>query len=307
MATPTRYSPHKSTQGSRFALSRSEVLGTLITMALLLSLLVPIFGAMEQKTKISTCQDNLRQFAGAVLLYGADYDHDMPFSISGHDQIGPEVASTREVGEFNLPLEVLPYVRNSGIFGCPDDHGFAVSGYVNLPGEGTVPYPIPPGAKVREAYGTSYRIIRQSFSEFEAQNPDGPFYDAVCPVNPALPGCRGLGDALIYPHHPGAPVPPPTPLSLAFFARPADTTLLADDWAWTSAAPEVGPAPMHPSGANLAFADGHVKFVSSAKERDAYCSGPTFSPARLTAGGQDRGPAFGDGSCNIGGAERQAN
>ena len=306
MATPQRNSPNRNAHGSRFAFSRAKLVTTIATFALFLTLLVPIFAAMAQKAEVQTCQDNLRQFTGAILLYSADYDRAMPFAISGHNQIGPEVASNREVQEFNLPLEVLPYVRDSGIFGCPEDNGFAGSGFVNLPGQGNVPFPVPSTTRARDAYGTSYRITRQSFTEFGNIAPGGPFYDAVCPLDPAEPGCRGLGDDLTLPGRPGPGVTPPSPLWLSFFARPAETTLLADDWAWANSPADGNPLPTHAGGANVAFADGHVKFVVSRQARDGYCAGPTFSPARLGARGRDRGPAFGDGSCNTGGLERRS-
>ena len=301
MAPPRKYFPNENSRRSLLALSQSEICGTLIAGTLLLSLLVPIFGAIERKSHLSTCQDNLRQFSAAILLYSADYDRAMPFAISGHNQVGPAAAAFSDAPEFNLPLEVLPYVHNSGIFTCPDDHGFAGEGFVNIPG--ATPLQVPATTSVAEAYGTSYQITRQSFTELSTDS--GPSYDAVCPISPAGRGCRGLGDLVSLPTQTGQLTPAPQPLTLPYFARPAETTLLSDDWAWTSTALQSEPLSMHPTGANFAFADGHVKFVPARAGRDAFCDGPTFSPARLTTGGQDRGAAFGDGSCNTAGQERR--
>ena len=67
MANSSRSSNH-TTLGAQFALSRAEVMGTTVTFARLLSLLLPLFTALVQKARVRTCQDNLRQFANAVLL-----------------------------------------------------------------------------------------------------------------------------------------------------------------------------------------------------------------------------------------------
>ena len=110
----------------------------------------------------------------------------------------------------------------------------------------------------------------------------------------------------------GAFTPPSTPLTLAFFARPSETRVIRDlnaPWEQFEGTPngfeEKNPAEIatHQQGINVAFADGHVKFIVSKATYNSFCDGPTLSPARAALAVDNF--AVGDGSCNTGGVERK--
>ncbi|PQV62763.1 hypothetical protein B1R32_12210 [Abditibacterium utsteinense] len=267
-----------------------ELLVVIAIIAILAAILFPVFGRARENARRTSCQSNLKQFMLAIMQYNQDYDEMMPLSISGNDQIGSVVAAANGVQPFNLANTLQPYVKSLQVFQCPDDNGFS-GGSPKAGG-----FSVPAGAKVWEAYGTSYKFTKENLSIAPStasfSNPTK-YYKAKSP------------DGLL-----GAPSgpftqQPPYPMPLAFYARPAETRMMRCYVAPWEKPIAVGKENVFHDSANIvAFADGHVKTVVSKAQYDSYCDGPTGSPARAKDPSGNYAPSFGDGSCNTGGLER---
>ena len=236
-----------------------------------------------------------------IMQYTHDYDEKMPLAIRTRDSVGPKMiglGTPVATEEFGVKTLIMPYVKSDQLFQCPNDNGFrryaptangAQAGGVNVPN----------GAKVWEAYGTSYKFTGQNFSQL----PSSAFGSVVWPK---IYRVRSSGDLVKIGGHDNVAagsVEPPFPVSVAFYARPAETRVMRCYFApWEPASTTSPDLPnlMHNSINVVAFADGHVKAITSQSGFNALCDGPTWSPSHV------EGAAGGDGSCNTMGLERRS-
>ncbi|MFA7373391.1 MAG: prepilin-type N-terminal cleavage/methylation domain-containing protein [bacterium] len=56
-----------------------ELLVTIAIIALLASILFPVFGKAREKARQATCQSNLKQISTAMMLYAQDWEEMLPF------------------------------------------------------------------------------------------------------------------------------------------------------------------------------------------------------------------------------------
>ncbi len=218
----------------------------------------------------------------------------MPLSISGKDQVGPKMIGVGGITqEFSVAYFLQPYVKSQQVFQCPDDNGFNSGATPKAGGQN-----IPSGSKVWEAYGTSYKFTKENLSMAPST---ATFTDATRTYNKTKSPDGLLGPA----GGTGGTQQPPYPMPLAFYARPTETRMMRCYVAPWEAPIGVGKENVFHDSANIiAFADGHAKTVVSKQQYDSYCDGPTASPARANDTSGKFGSAFGDGSCNTGGLER---
>lgn len=274
----------------RRAFTLIELLVVIAIIAILAAILFPVFAQAREKARIAGCQSNLKQFQMAILMYVQDYDEGMPLAVSGKNAVGPGIAAQYNIQEFGVHVEITPYVKNKGVFQCPDDTGLPAGSFAgtNLA--------VPAGMKVWNAYGSSYKFTKQNFSQPAVSGTPAPMLYADMVNNP--------GD-MVGPI--GGPYTsnPPCPMPLSYFARPTETRVMrcyTAGWETPAAATDV--TPFHKGGDTVSFMDGHIKFLSSKAAYDAVCNGPTSSPARVNPGLP--GYPNGDGSCNTGGQERKS-
>lgn len=99
-----------------------ELLMVIAIIAILSSILFPVFGQAREKARQSLCISNLRQLGMAAMLYAQDYDERMPNA----QWIGP--AAFPPNWSFGLSSRDLlePYVKNNGVFTCPSDTELSV-------------------------------------------------------------------------------------------------------------------------------------------------------------------------------------
>ena len=278
-----------------------ELLVVIAIIAILAAILFPVFARTREKARQSACQSNLKQFMLGIMQYTQDYDEMMPLGISGKNQIGPKVAADNGRPEFSVPQLIMPYVKSQQVFQCPDDNSFNGGAPSVRDAAGT--YTFAPSTKIWEAYGTSYKFLKQCFSTFPSTYTSGPLFNSSC--SGSFKGCQG-DESLVAPVGGATYNDPPFPLSVAFFARPTETRVLRCFVApWETPVASGDPNLMHPNADIIAFADGHVKTVISQAQYDSYCDGPTASPARANDPSGKYGPTFGDGSCNTMGVERK--
>jgi prepilin-type N-terminal cleavage/methylation domain-containing protein/prepilin-type processing-associated H-X9-DG protein len=100
----------KAPIGVRKAFTLIELLVVIAIIAILASILFPVFAKVREKARQITCASNLKQLGLGIIQYQQDYDEINPYAY----------------GNDNRPLatwctQILPYVKSVGVFKCPDD------------------------------------------------------------------------------------------------------------------------------------------------------------------------------------------
>ncbi|MCW3059945.1 MAG: prepilin-type N-terminal cleavage/methylation domain [Capsulimonas sp.] len=282
-------------QSRRSGFTLIELLVVIAIIAILAAILFPVFAQAREKARQTTCQSNLKGFMLAILQYNQDNDECMPISVSNEAQIGPLTAKTYGIPEFGVHAQIMPYVKSTEVFHCPDDAGFTAGTVYGGASSNTVPN----GTPVYQAWGTSYKFTKENLGLFPKGTP-------AFPANSAYSICKS--GSQVGP--PGPPAmhtqDPPFPMPTSYFARPSETRVMrcyVAPWDVVTSPTNNNPNHMHKNVDVMAFADGHVKTVISKQQYDSYCDGPTSSPLRNSnqPGYTD---GFGDGSCNSAGVER---
>jgi prepilin-type N-terminal cleavage/methylation domain-containing protein/prepilin-type processing-associated H-X9-DG protein len=275
-----------------------ELLVVIAIIAILAAILFPVFAQAREKARQVTCINNLKQFNLALLQYAQDADECMPMAINGKLQVGPGAVSDSggTLTEWGVHAQILPYVKSRGVFQCPDDSSLPAGTKV-----ANGAYSTKNAMEYFNAYGTSYKFTKENFGIVDAPN----FPNATYAYADAS---AGNPDDLVGAPNGTQDQAPPNPMPLSYFALPAQTRVMrcfVAPWEVSVPGKASDPIPFHKAGNTMAFADGHVKFVLSQAQYDSFCDGPTASPARVGTDGKDKGPQFGDGSCNSQGQERK--
>ncbi|GAB4465014.1 MAG: hypothetical protein OHK0029_35380 [Armatimonadaceae bacterium] len=107
---------------SRQAFTLIELLVVIAIIAILASILFPVFAQAREKARQSVCQSNLRQLGAALLMYAQYYDERFPNA----QWIGPAAFPPNwYFGESSRDL-LHPYVKNNGVFTCSSDTELAL-------------------------------------------------------------------------------------------------------------------------------------------------------------------------------------
>jgi len=263
-----------------------ELLVVIAIIAILAAILFPVFAQVREKARVITCTSNCKQFGLAILQYADDYDEAMPMAYNTGYQVGPLTSQLTGAPQQGVYMEIMPYIKSQQVFLCPDDGGFEAPGPTAGPNPDVVPNAITtasvPVSKIanqtyEQVYGSSYKFTHENFSN--------PF-----PVNTVTGYAIDTGECtsgIINPvAAPGAPAnstlesgavcntTSPAVITLGYFARPAETRMfrdfnppydMDDDRVW------------HKNGANIAYADGHAKFIVSVGAYESGCDGPTWA------------------------------
>src|SRR3954454_5733474 len=92
-----------------------ELLVVIAIIAILASLLFPVFSTARERARQTTCLSNLRQINTALLLYTHDYDEAFPADVTSPPINGGTSPAVSYDGQ------LMSYVQNDEVFGCPSD------------------------------------------------------------------------------------------------------------------------------------------------------------------------------------------
>lgn len=104
-----------------------ELLVVIAIIAVLASILFPVFAQARAKARQTACLSNLKQLGVALIMYGDDYDGTLPYHIITLDATPTYMNYLAALG---------PYVRNTQVFDCPSRRDIAYEG----PGDTTLAY-----------------------------------------------------------------------------------------------------------------------------------------------------------------------
>lgn len=220
-----------SVRKKRCGFTLIELLVVIAIIAILAAILFPVFSRAREQARKASCQSNLKQIANAMLMYAQDWDERFPCTPYWKCGRAQSAIYSRWY------LLIYPYVKNQQIFFCPS--GKSAGGWDEAPG----------WDPNRLSYGMGKIANCHNMDPYEEAG-----------------------------------------YSLAEYQQPAQSILVADsthrgDGAsrWEKIAFAGGPCgpgcnpqyqtednTRHSGGANIAFVDGHVKWMSAWQIRDAW-------------------------------------
>jgi prepilin-type N-terminal cleavage/methylation domain-containing protein len=213
-----------------------ELLVVIAIIAILAAILFPVFAQAKEAAKKISCMSNAKNMGTSLIMYCNDYDDDYfagSWDCSGIDGNG-------NLTENQTPFMDLlyPYIKNTQIFKCPDQQGYAYWAYTSCPAHETVLSDID---NYQLGYGLNSLVLLdflngngQPWSSTAIEEPAqlGLFDDGGRPDGTYIGYCLNLGDG--YHRY--------------WLASNADA-----GWPW-------GP-PIHTNGENFSFSDGHAKYA----------------------------------------------
>ncbi|RYZ76662.1 MAG: DUF1559 domain-containing protein [Proteobacteria bacterium] len=217
---------------NRSAFTLIELLVVIAIIAILAAILFPVFGRARENARRSSCQSNLKQIGLGILQYAQDYDETYPMNVQ------VEVTNDNGWGYFGTWMyTTFPYVKSTQIYKCPSG----------------------PSGQFEQTYGM------WKGSEPVTRFPGVNNYGANEPVIPAI--YYGRPPKKIAEIQSSALVPmifdctgPIGAGSRVFNANYIETS----EGGWINATPTTlqNGLDRHLNGANIGYADGHVKFAN---------------------------------------------
>jgi prepilin-type N-terminal cleavage/methylation domain-containing protein/prepilin-type processing-associated H-X9-DG protein len=107
-----------------------ELLVVIAIIAILASILFPVFARAREMARRSSCASNLKQIGLGILQYTQDYDEKMPPYFGSEIQPDPYIKPdgtkmVPDVASGGFKPLIMPYVKSEQLFACPSDIGDA--------------------------------------------------------------------------------------------------------------------------------------------------------------------------------------
>lgn len=106
----------KKTQRKAFTLI--ELLVVIAVISILAAILFPVFARARENARRASCMSNLKQMALGVMMYTQDYDERYPHAQISTTQLPPD-GYFWFTGRWYWPQMIYPYTKNSEMFFCP--------------------------------------------------------------------------------------------------------------------------------------------------------------------------------------------
>lgn len=95
-------------KSSKLGVTIVEIVLVVTIVAILTVILCPVFAESSGKSRVASCQNNLRQIGLAIKMYAQDWDGNLPWTYNW---------SEKPPKYMNQALE--PYIKNKGVWKCP--------------------------------------------------------------------------------------------------------------------------------------------------------------------------------------------
>jgi prepilin-type N-terminal cleavage/methylation domain-containing protein/prepilin-type processing-associated H-X9-DG protein len=214
-----------------------ELLVVIAIIAILAAILFPVFAEAKEAAKKISCLSNTKQLSLSLIMYIGDYDD--TYFAGSWDCSGTDGNGNQTLIQTPFMDLLYPYIKNIGIFKCPDQSGYPFWSYL-------------PACVAQEKvesnlnnYQLGYGLNSLVLLDF--YNGNGMPWTATSVEEPADLGLMDDGDR-----------PDGTYIGYCLnLGQGYHRYWLASDiqagWPW-------GP-PVHTGGENFAFADGHAKYA----------------------------------------------
>lgn len=232
------------TETKRNGFTLIELLVVIAIIAILASILFPVFARARAQARKTTCLSNMKQIGLGLIMYSQDYDElYAPGQWHAEANTGWNCATTF-FGYGRVGGLLYPYIKNQQLFKCPEDTWVANSTGISMGYNGP---PWGPGEGYGDQIGPDglpqVPLAKTTPVTYEYTNPDN---GTVCTVN-ALTGT-----------------------AQAAIENPAGNWAIGDLWPWIHEPRYAGgnlyvPDPWTgapPRASNIAYADGHAKFYN---------------------------------------------
>jgi prepilin-type N-terminal cleavage/methylation domain-containing protein/prepilin-type processing-associated H-X9-DG protein len=234
-----------------------ELLVVIAIIAILAAILFPVFARARENARKSSCQNNLKQLALGFKQYTNDFDERYPI-------VAVTVGSATGVPPYGWADALQPYIRNNQVYQCPSDTAEGTdnpteTGYsdywynknfVRTINRGTST--IQTGANESMLGSVAQTVLSGDGGSLQASNTGNARY-AICGTSAAadVDTTNGVANATATTTADNSQC---LETGVGTGNAPSSTTIDANSTATFPA------AQMHLDGANMAFADGHVKW-----------------------------------------------
>ncbi len=106
-----------------------ELLVVIAIIAILAAILFPVFAKAREKARQTSCLSNMKQIGLASMMYAQDYDERLPGSCGPRTDWGVPYVNYLQCGH----MQIYPYMNNLQIFVCPSASDYPLGmGLINL-------------------------------------------------------------------------------------------------------------------------------------------------------------------------------